>query len=92
MSELSLLSGGKRKLDLVLVKGGPASKLFKKAVRLSAPKKALDRGGHEIFVLDPALKKYFGSFTKLNAIQRSTPRYVKDDYVQSAARFVRGLL
>jgi hypothetical protein len=81
----------KRKLDLVLVKGGKGSKLLNKAVRLSGPKKALDRGGHRIFVLDPALKKYFGSFTKLNAIQRSIPRCVKDEYVQLAARFVRGL-
>jgi len=79
------------KSELVLVKGGPGSKLLNKAVRLSAPRKRLDRGGHPIFVLDPSLQQYFGSFTKLNAIQRSIPRWVNDDHVESAARFVRSL-
>ena len=73
------------------MKGGPGSKLLKQAVRLSVPKKKLDRGGHRVFVLDPACEKYFGSFTKLNAIQRSIPRWVKADRVETAARFVRSL-
>lgn len=51
----------------------------------------MDRGGHRIFVLDPALKQYFGSFTKLNAIQRSIPRWVAKDHTESARRFVLGL-
>src|SRR5438093_346105 len=79
------------KSELVLVKGGPGSKLLKQAIRLSAQKKKLDRGGHRVFVLDPACEKYFGSFTKLNAIQRSIPRWVKADRVETAARFVRSL-
>lgn len=79
------------KSELVLVKGGPGSKLLKKARRLSGPEKKLDRGGHRVFVLDPRLKRYFGSFTKLNAIQRSIPRKVKSKFVESAAAFVRGL-
>jgi hypothetical protein len=79
------------KSELVLVKGGPGSKLLKQAVRLSAPKKKLDRGGHGVFVLDPAYEKYFGSFTKLNAIQRSIPRWVEADRVETAASFVRSL-
>jgi Nucleotide modification associated domain 3 len=79
------------KSELVLVKGGPGSKLLNTAVRLSAPKKRMDRGGHRIFVLDPVLKKYFGSFTKLNAIQRSIPRRVAKDQTESARRFVLGL-
>lgn len=79
------------KTALVLVKGGKGSKLLKTAVQLSAPKKKLDRGGHPVFVLDPAHKKHFGSFTKLNAIQRSTPRWVEPEFVEAAAKFVRAL-
>lgn len=80
-----------RKSELVLVKGGPGSRLLQKAKRLSALKKKLDRGGHRVFVLDPELERYFGRFTKLNAIQRSIPRRVKPEFVQHAARFVRSL-
>src|SRR5436309_4925177 len=79
------------KSELVLVKGGPGSKLLQKAMRLSAPKKKFDRGGHRVFVLDPALEKYFGNFTKLNAIQRSIPRRIEEAHIESAARFVRTL-
>jgi hypothetical protein len=79
------------KSELVLVKGGPGSKLLNTAVRLSAPKRKFDRGGHPVFVLDPALKEHFGSFTKLNAIQRSIPRWVAKDRTDSARRFVLGL-
>jgi len=80
------------KSELVLVKGYlGSSKLLNTAVRLSAPKKKLDRGGHPVFVLDPALKQHFGSFTKLNAIQRSIPRRVAKDHTESAKRFVLGL-
>ena len=80
-----------RKMELVLVKGGRGSLLLTKAVRLSGSKKGMDRGGHKIFTLDPALKKHFGIFTKLNAIQRSIPRWVDDDRVVAAAKFVRSL-
>ncbi len=76
------------KSELVLVKGGSGSKLLNTAVRLSAPKKRMDGGGHPVFVVDPALKQHFGSFTNLNAIQRSIPRWVKEDHTESAKRFV----
>ncbi len=86
--------GGKRTrwIDLVLVKGGHGSRLLKKAVKISADKKGTDRGGHPVFVFDPKMKKHFGSFTKLNAIQRCTPRWVKlDMFRRQAAAFVMGL-
>ena len=76
---------------LVLVKGGKGSRLLRKAVKISAGRKAIDRGGHPIFVLDPRLRDHFGDFTKLNAIQRSTPRWVKEDFCGKAAKFVLAL-
>ena len=79
------------KSELVLVKGGPGSKLLNTAMRLSAPKKRMDGGGHPVFVLDPALRQYLGNFTKLNAIQRSIPRWVGEHHIESAKHFVLGL-
>ncbi len=85
----SLNERGKKRFDkLVLIKGGRGSRLLKKAVRISAAQRRLDRGGHPVFVLDPKLKRHFGSFTKMNAIQRSTPRWVKPAYCEKAAKFV----
>lgn len=79
----------KKRFDrLVLVDGGHGSRLLNKAVKISADKKAIDRGGHPIFVLDPKLQRHFGSFTKLNAIQRSAPRWVKPEFSEKAAAFV----
>ena len=76
---------------LVLVKGSQGSRLLKKAVRISANRKATDRGGHPVFVLDPALRKHLGDFTELNAIQRSVPRWVKPDFCDRAVAFVTAL-
>ncbi len=76
---------------LVLVKGGRGSRLLEKAVKISADEKAIDRGGHPVFILDSKMKKHFGSFTDLNAIQRSTPRWVKPQFCDKAAAFVTTL-
>ena len=79
----------KDRLDrLVLVKGGKGSRLLKKAVKISAEERGIDRGGHPVFVLDPKLTRHFGNFTKLNAIQRSTPRWVDPEFSERAAAFV----
>jgi len=76
---------------LVLVKGNQESRLLRKAVRLSAQKPGSDRGGHPVYVLDGSAKRYFGTFSELNAIQRSIPRWVSERYAQRAAEFVRSL-
>jgi hypothetical protein len=76
---------------LILVKGGRGSRLLEKAVKISADEKAIDRGGHPVFVLDPKMRKHFGSFTELNAIQRSAPRWVKPQFCDKAAAFVVAL-
>jgi hypothetical protein len=76
---------------LVLIKGGEGSRLLDKAVKISADERAIDCGGHPVFVLDPKLQKDFGNFTELNAIQRSTPRWVKGGFCDKAKAFVTGL-
>jgi len=76
---------------LVLVKGGKGSRFLDRAVKISADEKAIDRGGHPIFVLDPRMQTHFGTFTELNAIQRSTPRWVKPEFCGKAAAFVTSL-
>jgi hypothetical protein len=78
----------KRWTDLILIKGGRDSRLLKKAVKISADERGIDRGGHPVFVLDPKMQKHFGTFTKLNAIQRSIPRWVKPEFCEKAAAFV----
>jgi hypothetical protein len=37
------------------------------------------------------MASHFGRFTKLNAIQRSVPRWVSEKYVEKSAAFVRNL-
>jgi hypothetical protein len=51
----------------------------------------MDKGGHRVYVLNPTLYKHFGRFTKLNAIQRSIPRWVKEEHVPDAVKFLKGL-
>jgi hypothetical protein len=75
--------------DLVLVKGSKGSLLLRNAVKISA--KGIDRGRHPVFVLSPKMKKHFGTFTELNAIQRSIPRCVKKEFCEKAAEFVMSL-
>jgi hypothetical protein len=79
------------KSRLILIKGGLGSRLLKAAARLSAHHKRMDKGGHRVYVLNPTLYKHFGRFTKLNAIQRSIPRWVKEEHVPDAVKFLKGL-
>lgn len=83
--------GKKRSDRLILVKGGKRSRLLKKGIKISADERPPDRGGHPVFVLDHKMKKHFGNFTKLNAIQRSTPRWVKPEFCDKAAAFITAL-
>jgi len=74
---------------LVLVKGGPGSRLLTKAVKISVQGK--DRAGKPLKVLSPEMQQIFGSFDGKLSFQRSPPRWVADKHVLDAARFVRGL-
>ncbi len=78
-----------QKDDLVLVKGGPGSRLFRKAHRISSVGK--DRTGKPLKVLSPAMQKVFGDFGGRIAIQRSPPRWVDPRFVNKSIRFVKQL-
>ena len=82
--------GSKFKTSLILIKGDKnESRLLEKAKLISMLKK--DRGGHNLFVLDPELECHFGKFSKQNAIQRSTPRRVPASHIEKAAAFLEKL-
>lgn len=79
----------RQKADLVLVKGGPSSRLFRKAYRISSEGK--DRAGKPLKVLSPAMRKVFGDFGGHVSIQRSPPRWVEPRFVERAVSFLKGL-
>lgn len=79
----------KQRDDLVLVKGGPDSRLMTKAHRLSSIGK--DRSGKPLKVLSPEMRKVFGTFDGKVSIQRSPPRWVEAAFVEKAIKFVKGL-
>jgi len=78
-----------QKSELVLVKGGTRSRLLRKAKLISSPGK--DRRGKPLKVLSPEMQAIFGDFQGKISIQRSAPRWVEPEFVDSAARFVRSL-
>jgi hypothetical protein len=78
-----------RRRGLILVKGSSESRLFKKAHLIS--KEGKNRAGKPVYVLSDRPKAKLGSFTKLNAIERSPPRWVCDEKADSAARWIRSL-
>ena len=74
---------------LVLVKGGPGSRLLSKAVKISVTGK--DRAGKPLKILSPEMQKVFGGFDGKISFQRSPTRWVDSGYVHLAADFVRAL-
>lgn len=76
----------KQRNELVLVKGGPDSRLLTKAHRLSSVGK--DRSGKPLKVLSPKMRKVFGMFDGKVSIQRSPPRWVEAAFVEAAIKFV----
>jgi hypothetical protein len=74
---------------LVLVKGGPGSRLLMKAVKISVI--GQDRAGKPLKILSPEMQQIFGTFGGKISIQRSPPRWVGVEYVSGAACFMRGL-
>jgi hypothetical protein len=79
----------RQKNELVLVKGGPSSRLFSKAHRISAD--GVDRTGKPLKVLSPAMQKIFGSFGGHVSIQRSPPRWVEPEFVNRAIGYLKEL-
>ena len=78
-----------QKEDLVLVKGAPGSRLFRKAKPLSVEGK--DRAGKPLKVLSPAMQRIFGDFGGHVSIQRSPPRWVEPGFVDKAVGFLKDL-
>jgi hypothetical protein len=74
---------------LILAKGNSKSRLLNRAQLISKVKP--DRAGHETYVLSDLAESHLGKFTKFNAIQRSTPRWVSPKKMKVAANWVRNL-
>ncbi len=79
----------RQKAHLVLVKGGPGSRLFRRAHQISVD--GTNRSGKPLKVLSPAMRKVFGDFGGHISIQRSPPRWVEPVYVDRAIEFLRRL-
>lgn len=75
--------------QLVLVKGGPESRLLDKAHRISSI--GADRSGKPLKILSPEMQKVFGTFGGRVSIQRSPPRSVEPGFVEKAITFVTSL-
>ena len=74
---------------LVLVKGGPGSRLFSRAARISGI--GADRRGRPLKVLSEEMRRVFGDFGGRLSIQRSPTRWVLPDHAGAAAAFVRSI-
>jgi hypothetical protein len=79
----------RQKDNLVLVKGGAGSRLFRRAHQISS--EGTDRAGKPLKVLSPVMRKVFGSFGGRIAIQRSPPRWVEHRFVETAVNYLKGL-
>jgi hypothetical protein len=75
--------------QLTLIKGGPGSRLLTRAVRISEVGR--DRRGYPLHILSAEMREIFGSFGSKESIQRSTPRWVRPQYVEQTAAFARAL-
>ena len=75
--------------ELVLVKGGPESRLLTKAHQISSV--GTDRAGQPLKVLSPKMQKVFGTFEGKVSIQRSPPRWIDPEFVEKSTRFVKAL-
>ncbi len=76
----------KQKHDLVLVKGGPDSRLFNRAHQISSMGE--DRSGKPLKVLSPKMQRIFGNFGGRISIQRSPPRWVDPRFVDKAIEYI----
>lgn len=75
--------------QLVLIKGGPGSRLFRRA-HLVGQRVQRDNGTWWQFIT-PKMGEVFGKFGGIGSLQRSTPRWVEDKLVSKAEKFVEAL-
>jgi hypothetical protein len=78
-----------QKAALVLVKGGPESRLLSNAYRFS--EEGLDRSGKPLKILSRKMQGIFGDFGGHVSIQRSPPRWVEPKFVDRAIDFMNEL-
>ncbi len=74
---------------LVLVKGGPGSRLYGKATKISSTGR--DRAGRPLKVLSAEMREVFGELGGRASLQRSPTRWVEPAFVEQVAAFVRSL-
>lgn len=79
----------KDRKDLVLVKGGSGSRMFKKAQLVG--RRVLRPSGRYWQFVTPEMKAVFGTFGGIGSLQRSTPRWVEESLTAEAAEFVLSL-
>lgn len=85
-----LLQKDPREKNLILVKGGPESRLLTKAHLISEDGPGIQ--GQLLKVLSKKMRhEVFGDLGGCNSLQRSTPRWIKPEHVGRAAEFARGL-
>ena len=74
---------------VILIKGSPQSRLLTKAVKVGERQRL--PAGSWWQLITPEMAKVFGRFGGIGSLQRSTPRWVQPQFIDSAAKFVRGL-
>jgi hypothetical protein len=79
----------KQQAELVLVKGGPGSRLLTKAQKIST--EGVDRSGRRLKVLAPEMQRVFGDFEGKLSLQRSPPRWIAPAFVERTIKFVTTL-
>ena len=76
--------------ELVLVKGGPESRLLERAVPISDRRP--NRRGRATFVLSEPMAEIFGPLSGGGFIERCSPRWISGTFVDSAVSFVSALM
>lgn len=74
---------------LLLINGGPESRVLTKAKKIS--RLGQDCRGRPLKVLSQEMHEVFGDLGGKNSLQRSTPRWIKPEFVLDAAEYIRSL-
>ncbi len=75
--------------EVVLIKGSTRSRLLTKAAKLGERQRLPTGSWWQL--ISPAMAEIFGRFGGIGSLQRSTPRWVEADRIETATRFVRSL-
>ena len=75
---------------VILIKGSVRSRLFTKAAKLGERQRLPTDSWWQL--ISPEMAKVFGRFGGIGSLQRSTPRWVEPQFIESAAKFVRALM